>query len=463
MERTRILFAVVLAVGIGACSGLEQPGSSSNLTSASSASNSFVPPRVHHGSGSSPIQHVVIMIQENRSFDDFFATFRGADGVREGLMKTPSGDVYVPLKAGKLFCDSLSHDHFSFNKEYDNGKMDGFGEVKRALRRGVQIPAGRYPYRYVDPKYIQPYWAIAQQWVLADHMFTTQGSSSFTAHQDLIAGGTPVGHHGNNVIDFPVPSSWGCNAQPGTKTDLITPKGKELFREGPFPCFKYKTMRDLLDGAGLSWLYFTKPSNGAVWNAFDAIDAVRNGPEWTTNIITPETDVLNYITYGELPAVSWVIPDTDTSDHPGYPDRGPDWVASVVNAIGESSYWPSTVVIVLWDEWGGEYDHVPPPQLDGQGLGMRVPMLIVSAYDKTNSSSQPGYISHTEYEDGSLLKFIEENWGLGSLGTSDVRANSIADSFDFSQPPRQYVPIQTRYPASYWKHYKPSSAPIDDY
>ncbi len=403
------------------------------------------------------------MVQENRSFDDFFATFPGADGATQGLMKTPSGDVYVPLKAGKLFSDSLSHDHFSFNKEYDNGKMDGFNLVKRALRRGVQVPAGKYPYRYVDPKYIQPYWAIAQQWVLADHMFTTQGSSSFTAHQDLIAGGTPVGHHGDNVIDFPVPSSWGCNAQPGTKTDVITPNGKELYREGPFPCFKYKTMRDLLDGAGLSWLYFTKPSNGAVWNAFDAIDAVRNGPEWTTNIITPETEFFNYISYGELPAVSWVIPDTRTSDHPGYPDKGPDWIASVVNAIGESQYWPSTVVIVLWDEWGGEYDNVPPPQLDGQGLGMRVPMLIVSAYDKLNSSSQPGYISHTQYEDGSLLKFIEENWGLGSLGTSDVRANSIADSFDFSQPPRQYVPISTRYGAAYWKRYKPSSAPIDDY
>jgi phospholipase C len=457
MERTGFLFAMVFAVGIASCSG---------LSGGSSASSGTLPPQARHDSSSSGhFQHVVIVLQENRSFDDFFATFPGADGATEGLMKTPSGqDVYVQLKAGTLLSDSLSHDHYAFKQEFDKGKMDGFGLIKRAIRHGVQIPAGTYAYRYVNPKYIQPYWFIAQQWVLADHMFTTQGSSSFTAHQDFIAGGTPVGTKGDNVIDFPVPSSWGCNAAPGTKTDLITTLGKELYARGPFPCFQYKTIRDLLDGAGLSWRYFTKPSNGAVWNAFDAIDAVRNGSEWNTNIVIPETEIFNYIDYGELPAVSYVIPDTGTSDHPGLQkDQGPEWVASVVNAIGESQYWPSTLVIVAWDEWGGEYDNVPPPQLDGQGLGMRIPMMIVSAYDKQTSPSQPGYISHTQYEDGSVLKFIEENWGLASLGTTDVRANSISDSFDFYQTPRPFVPIPTRYGKSYWKRYKPSSAPIDDY
>lgn len=462
MERTRLLFPILITM-VAACSGIQSSGSGGGLPGAPSASNNNA--SLLHAlrpSSSAYIQHVVIMIQENRSFDDFFATFPNADGATEGLMKTPSGgDIYVPLKAGKLYSDSLSHDHFAFKKEYDGGKMDGFGEVKREIRRGHQIPAGKYPYRYVDPKYIAPYWSIAQQWVLADHMFTTQGSSSFTAHQDFIAGGTPIGAY--NVIDFPVPPSWGCNAAPGTTTNMITPQGRELRGKGPFPCFHYRTMRDLLDEAGISWLYFTKPGNSSVWNAFDAIDAVRNGPEWGTNIITPETAIFDYIDYGELPAVSWVIPDTKSSDHPGYPDLGPEWIASVVDAIGESQYWPSTVVIVVWDEWGGEYDNVPPPQLDGQGLGMRVPMLIVSAYDRETSTSQPGYVSHTQYEDGSVLKFIEQNWGLKSLGTSDVRANSIADSFDFSQPPRQFVPIQTKYGKSYWKRYKPSSAPIDDY
>jgi phospholipase C len=359
----------------------------------------------------------------------------------------------------------LGHQHFSFLKEYDNGKMDGFNLVQRALRRGKKIPAGTYPYRYTNPNQIKPYWSIAQQYVLADGMFTTQSSSSFTAHQDFIAGGTPV--NGGNVIDFPNPATWGCNGKPGTTTNIIDPYGNYLRGKGPFPCFTYATMRDLLDGAGLSWLYFTNPYPSSFWNAFDAIAAVRNGPEWTTNIITPETNIFQYISNNQLPAVSWVIPDAPTSDHPGpHKDYGPDWVASVVNAIGQSSYWPSTVVIVVWDEWGGQYDNVPPPQLDGQGLGPRIPMLIVSAYDRMTSPSQPGYISHTQYEPGSILKFIEQNWNLGSLGTTDVRANSIVDSFDFTQQPRPFLPIQMQNPMyneAYWRHYKPSTEPIDEY
>lgn len=483
MVTMRTAFAFSLAVGIAGCNGLQSVAPSGGaLPGASSSSSEMAGPRPLSGSSSQYIKHVVIVLQENRSFDNFFATFPGADGTTYGCMepttRTPSahhlsssscpvGDQVVPLKDGNLDISSLDHDHFAFKKEWDLGKMDGFDRVDREIHHNDRVPAGDYAYRYVDPSQIKPYWDIAKEYVLADHMFTTQSSSSFTAHQDFIAGGTPAGRKGkDNIIDFPVPPSWGCNAAPGTTTNLITPAGKELRAIGPYPCFTYKTIRDLLDGAGVSWLYFTKPSNGAVWNAFDAIKAVREGPEWSTNIIIPETEVFNYIDNATLPAVSYVIPDARTSDHPSIKnDQGPEWVASVVNAVGESAYWPSTVVIVVWDEWGGNYDHVPPPQLDGQGLGARVPMLIVSAYDKETSQSQPGYISHTQYEDGSLLKFIEDNWDLGSLGTSDVRANSIVDCFDFTQQPRQFVPITTPTPfsKSYWEHYKPSSAPIDDY
>jgi phospholipase C len=460
--RARVFFAAVLSVAATAgCAGISQAPAGGTVG---------VPPMratsIRQNSGTSAyIQHVVILIQENRSFDNFFATFPGAVGATQGLMKTPSGDVYVPLVQSDLKQDSLGHQHFSFLKEYDDGKMDGFNLVERAIRRGEKEPAGTYAYRYTRPSSIKPYWSIAQQYVLADNMFTTQGSSSFTAHQDFIAGGTPV--NGDNVIDFPSPSTWGCNGKPGTVTNLIDSYGNYLRHQGPFPCFNYATMRDLLDGAGLSWLYFTNPAHSAFWDAFDAISAVHNGPEWTTNIITPETNIFQFIDNGELPAVSWVIPDTLTSDHPGpHGNMGPDWVASVVNAIGQSSYWPSTVVIVVWDEWGGEYDNVPPPQLDGQGLGPRIPMLIVSAYDREATTSQPGYISHTQYEDGSILKFIEQNWNLGSLGTSDVRANSIIDSFDFTQPPRQFLPIVMQDPAhneAFFKRYKPSNEPIDEY
>src|SRR6516164_7582545 len=133
------------------------------------------------------IQHVVILVQENRSFDDFFATFPGADGTTVGLMKTSGGDIEVPLKEAGLVSDSLGHQHHAFQLEYDHGKMDGFGLVDRVLRKGRKVKAGLYTYRYVSPTDIQPYWQIAQQYVLGDHMFTTQSSSSFTAHQDLVA------------------------------------------------------------------------------------------------------------------------------------------------------------------------------------------------------------------------------------------------------------------------------------
>jgi len=458
----RVLLAPILAsvIVLAGCAG---------GTTASHASL-LLPSTLHRKSGTSQyIQHIVIIVQENRSFDDFFATFPGANGATVGRVKnycSPSNPsclpyYYIPLTEGGLNSNSLGHEHDAFKKEYDNGKMDGFPLVKMALRKGKKTKAGLYPYRYVNPKYIQPYWDIAKQYVLGDDMFTTQSSGSFSNHGAIIAGGMPV--NGDNVIDFPNPSSWGCDAKPGTVTSLITPGGTYKRDKGPFPCFSYPTIRDLIDQAGLSWLYFTNTSGAHVWNAFEAISAVRYGPEWTTNIITPEAAIFQTIQYGQLPSVSWVIPDAVQSDHPGsHHDTGPSWVANIVNAIGESPYWANTAVIVVWDDWGGQYDHVPPPQLDGQGLGMRVPLLIVSPYARERYPSQPGYISHTQYEFGSILKFIEENWGLGSLGTTDVRAHNLIDSFDFTQPPRTFTKIKTKYSVQYFEHQKASGLPIDD-
>ena len=144
-------------------------------------------------------------------------------------------------------------------------------------------------------------------------------------------------------------------------------------------------------------------ANGKLLNAFDAIAAVRNGPEWHDgHIAMPQQKIFGDITHGQLQSVSWVIPDQNDSDHPGTSsDTGPSWVASVVNAIGESSYWNSTAIVIVWDDWGGLYDNLNPPQLGYGGLGFRVPAIIVSPYAK------PGYISKTQYEFGSILKYIE--------------------------------------------------------
>jgi phospholipase C len=164
--------------------------------------------------------------------------------------------------------------------------------------------------------------------------------------------------------------------------------------------------------------------------------------------------------------MSWVTPDFRSSDHETYgiggqqqayrTDLGPQWVATVVNALGRSSYWKNTVVIVVWDDWGGWYDHVRPPQLDAMGLGFRVPMLVISPYAKH------GYVSHRQYEFGSILKFVEEVFALPSLGTTDARADDLSDCFDFTKPPRSYAPIATALSVADFIAMPPSDAPPDD-
>jgi phospholipase C len=400
-----------------------------------------------HGTASPPpsrtIQHVVIIIQENRSFDNLFATYPGADGARYGTLH--NGKRFK-LTEGPLASQELTHIRCGYLIEYDNDKMDGFDQIWHTSGCGMPSQAARtYPLRYVNPAQIQPYWLMAKNYALADHMFQTQGSGSFTAHQELIAAGTVISPT-KSLIDLPstgVP--WGCDG-PNTPptpmvTSYITTSLQFHFNQGPFPCLKYKTLPDLLDPKGVSWKYYTPPlfvrnSSGQIWNAFDAIRKVRYGPDWT-NVVMPETSVFSDISANNLPAVSWVIPCGQNSDHASNVDTGPSWVAGVVNAIGKSPAWNSTAIIVVWDDWGGYFDHIPPAFFDNQGgLGFRVPMLVISPYSKT-----VGYISHTQYEFGSILKFIENNWNLGNLGATDVRATSIADMFDFTKPPRRFVPI----------------------
>ncbi|MGC1380144.1 MAG: alkaline phosphatase family protein [Candidatus Baltobacteraceae bacterium] len=460
MTPYRALGAILIALGIASCAG--GAGGGARVTA--------LPQRLPPGSSSSSaIAHVVIVIQENRSFDDLFATFPGAAGATKG--KTSDGRRILLHQAHLSEPCDFGHSWTGFLRDYDHGKMDGFDlEGSGGQCYGK---AGRRAYQYVNPSEIAPYWALAQQYVLADHMFQTQGSGSFTAHQDLIAGGTAIDPI-ESVVDFPSHSPWGCDAPAGTITSLLKGPGgttvapvklKYLYHGGPFPCFTYRTLRDSLDAKGVSWKYYSPPvrgGTGSLWNAFDAIKAVRNGPEWGTNVTDSEKDIFTDITNGALPAVSWLVPDEMNSDHPGSAsDSGPSWVASVVNAVGESSYWDSTAIVVVWDDWGGFYDNVPPPFFDNAGgLGFRVPMIVVSAYARRGASSQ-GYVSHTQYEFGSILRFVEDNWSLPLVRTTDTRAASIADCFDFSQQPRAFTPIGSKYSRAYFNRQKPSYKPVD--
>jgi phospholipase C len=422
-------------------------------------------------SGSSPIEHVVLIIQENRTFNNLFATFPGATGTTVGEKRVGNKTESIDLKEGNLYVKTvLNHSYQAFLTAYDSGKMDGFNEVHSPRGR----PENTGPYQYVNPSQITPYWKLAQEYGLANAMFTTQGSDSFPAHQDLIRGGTEISA-GASLIDNPpyADSVWGCDSPPGTTTSLLTTSLKLEKNAGPFPCTSdfpasgsnYQTLRDLLDAQSVSWKYYTPQTGtpGGIWSAFDVIAPVRYGREWGTNVSWPETNIFTDISYNSLPAMSWVIPDSANSDHPDDgSDTGPSWVASIVNAIGNSRYWNSTAIIVVWDDWGGFYDPVQPPARDNQGgPGLRVPMLVVSPYSRETSASQPGYISNTVYEFGSIIQFVEDTFNLGRLGTTDGTTNSMNDMFDFNQSPRSFHTIGSKYSRSYFLHQKPSGLPVD--
>jgi phospholipase C len=294
-------------------------------------------------------------------------------------------------------------------------------------------------------------------------MFPTEFGPSWTAHLTLVAGTDNVSST-TALADFADDMHSNCKAAPGTKTTIINEK-RVMSEGGPFPCLtQFNTMAEALDVAGIPWKYYVaQPLKEYIWSPFAAISYVFNGSDWTNNIVAPQTQILTDIAQQKLASVSWVTPSHTDSDHPGaHSDTGPSWVASVINAIGQSQYWNSTAIVVLWDDWGGFYDNAPPPQLDFRGLGIRVPCLIISPYAKQ------GYVSHTQYEFGSVLKLIEETFpvvpplGSPSQGYTDSRGHSLRDAFDFSQAPRAFVPIRAKYPASYFLHEPRSMEPPDN-
>jgi phospholipase C len=407
----------------------------------------------------SKIKHIVIVVQENRSFDNIFAGYPGAASATFG--KTHEGAI-IPLRPVS-FVDTadpsldLGHSLLNSRSDWDDGKMDGFDTVEN----NNSVPAGDYPYAFLERSQVAPYWAMANQYVLADRMFPTEWGASFTAHLDLI-GGTTLLYPNVAVADNPTALPWGCDAPPGTVTSTWNSYHQVDVDAGPFPCYNFVSLAAPLDVAGISWKYYAPAitdayESGTSWTAFDAISSVRYTQKDWQNVSSPQTNILTDVSGGALPGVSWVIPDYADSDHAGSTsDTGPSWVATIVDAIGHSKYWDSTAIVVVWDDWGGWYDNVPPPQLDFAGLSIRVPCIIISPYAKRH------YVSHTQYEFGSVLKFVEQTFALSSLGTTDVRANSLADSFDFTRPARAFTSISAPYPPSYFLKRKPSMRAPDD-
>jgi phospholipase C len=385
------------------------------------------------------IQHVVVIIQENRSVDDLFQGFPGANTASSGV--DSSGQIVqvqsVPLEAAPDPAHSLG----AFLQETNNGKMDGW-------------PASLFA--YVPQNETQPYWSMASQYVFADNTFSSNIDESFASHQYYIAA------QANNSVNNPT-ATWGCDGGPSDVVGVLSPTSRTIVGK-QYPCFDYNTLADELDGAHLSWRYYAPGLSvgGHVWSAYQAVRHIRFGADWA-KVISPETNVLNDIANGILANVTWVTPSDANSDHPGtLSNTGPSWVASVVNAIGQQpSLWQSTAIFVVWDDWGGWWDHVPPPYLDNDGAGIRVPMIVVSPFAKNN------YVSHVQYESTSIVRFIEDNFGLPTMTQADARATDpLGDCFNFPlrrHAGRRFTRIAAPYSRRFFLHQRPSTrAPDDD-
>lgn len=426
------LFGNIAAALLAGCGGSQSPIGTSAATPQGVATT--VRRETHW-----PIRHVIVVVQQNRSFDNLFAGFPGANyrfsgpcapapwcKHRRARLEPITLQTNGQAGAGVALPDSNA----TFNTEYDNAKSDGF-DLIRFGTSGDGAPAKLYPYAYVVRAETKPYWDLAHQYALADNMFSTEQAGSFAASLVLVASTTSINDR-DDLWVVGVTSPGGCDAPRGTATILSNG------RYGPKPCFnQFRTMASTLDAAQVSWKYYTLPCTGShadigcSWDAFEAIKYVREGNDWERNVSVPNTNFFSDVRHDKLPAVSWITPTLADSDDPvSGSDTGPAWVTSIVSAVKRSRYWKSTAVIVIWGDWGGYYDEAAPPLLDPIGLSFRVPMLVISPYAKR------GYVSPTQYELASILKFIEQVFDLAPLGPSvegytDSRASSIDDMFDF--------------------------------
>lgn len=477
MKRVSVFVVLVLAgMVVAACNS-------------SPVSHGLVPNPSTHSSerrhaSSSPITHVVVIMQENRSFDNLFYGFPGANTATSGY---GHGKQYVLQSHSLVNKLDPNHEHYQFLEDYDGGNNDGWdlivtgnnqvGQCKKWVYNWVNEPQcwayrpssySKLIFSYVQKSDIQPYWTMASRYTLGDDNFASNSGPSYGAHLELVAG--QIAH----ADEVPSNMPWGCDA-PKTTWEYYLQYGQAnppafpaIFGhsvKGPNPCFGFISIAKKLDAANVSWQWYKQPtpppsdsrrdSSGfnpydSDWlDAFDSIKAVRYGPD-ETKVITPDTKVLTDIANNNLAQVSWVMPHEGASDHGGVKSGacGPAWVTAIVNAIGKSPYWNSTAIIISWDEWGGWFDHVVPPQYPNlktgayEGLGYRTPLIIVSPYAKQH------YVSHAQYETASALRFIEDIFTPGkTLGLDDKRADGYGDAFNYSQQPTKFVKIPE--PANY--------------
>ena len=410
-----------------------------------------------------PIRHLIFIIQENHSFDNYFGTYPGANGIplgasnpvdlnstMMGLVSTfhlnatqpimiqgdelPPG-IADPLELGdsddtnissfhllSTVTTDISHTWTAAHTAYDNGKMDGFVYAQNIL--GLNGTEAMGYYTRSDLPY---YYDYADNYVLDDNFFSSLMGPSLPNHL-YIASGTSGGIIGN-----------------GGQT-LNNSTGIELSALH----LTWLTLAQELTAANVSWAWYTgdsDPDIGTLWNVLPLFAYFQKNPQVLDEHDLNTQDFVDSVANGSLPAVSWItpgkwkpsnfpslleqVPNNEVSEHPpARLDCGMDYVASLVNDVMQSQYWSNSAIIITWDDYGGFYDHFAPPQVDAYGEGFRVPTLVISPFAKHH------YIDHTQYEFGSLLKLAETVFNLPSLGTRDVNANNMLNSFDFHQAPQ---------------------------
>ena len=433
----RALAYALCATTLAACSS---PGGPTNALAPTLSSQAFAT------IGSTRIKHVIILVQENRTVDNLFNGFPGANTVQSGRTHTGATVALQPMPFEEPW--DPDHEHSAWVTDYDRGKMDGFDLPPTT----PSAAPPNFSYSYVPQSETIPYWNLAKQFTFADENFAAEAGPSYPGHQYLIAGQSDyaIGNPDDPLF------RWSCDAQPGTTTPTLNASGQVV--NGPFPCYDYLTLGDLLDRKHVSWRYYTELEEkqfGAGVQPYGAIRHIRYGSDWA-NVVAPQTQLFTDIQQGKLQSVTWVNPPLVASDHAQQATNlGPDWIGNIVNAVAASKYWNDTAIFVTWDDWGGWYDHVAPQQLDRMGLSFRVPLIVISPWAKH------GYVSHIRHEPGSILKFVEQNFALGSLGTTDVRADNLADCFNFTQIPKPYVPVTVKVPASYFATLPADTTPID--
>jgi phospholipase C len=358
------------------------------------------------------IQHTVFIITENHTFDNYFGAFPGADGATTGQL---SSGQWIPLSAmpdsyvGAGLCNGWD----CSLQAIDAGKMDKFD----------LIGAGSWgAYKQATEQQIPNYWAYARRFTLADRYFTSVHGPSLPNHLFAMAA------QSGGAIDNGSGAGLECA---GTSDGTVTVIDSSGNRSQQSLCFDFKTLPESLQEAGISWKYY-----GDYGDALCVIKKIRNGTAWNENVM-PASQFAIDAKAGHLPAVGWVIPpEGATEEAPESICAGENWMVSVLNAVMQGPDWNSTTVFVTWDDFGGFYDHVAPPQVDPFGLGPRVPLLVISPYAK------PGYVTHSVTDHTSVLKFIEMRYGLQPLTSRDAGAGSLLDSFDFTQSPQPPLILQ---------------------